>query len=86
MQYAYMASAKLEFLDRHEQFFEWTIDPPKEPGWYWAVTYDDPICIFKLVGKPNDLYIESTGHELLEDIDAFGIRCWLGPLPVPALP
>ena len=66
---------------------DWTTEPPKEPGYFWAMSplrQIEPRTIVEIRETENGLRAYATGNNYGYPLDMF--THWLGPLPVPEPP
>lgn len=68
----------------HGVALDWTTEPPKEPGWYWAFTDDDDLEVVRVTRLESGGECWEAGCDYPFSFSDYVL--WLGPLPMPELP
>jgi hypothetical protein len=66
----------------------WTREKPTQPGWYWMIdNFDDGLDMAHVEQFGNKLFVKWMGLETHPELNVVsGVKWWMGPIEVPALP
>lgn len=78
------SESEAETLKLWEGMKQWTTEPPRVEGVFWAMRLGEPLIVEVFFSYKDKLMADLTDEELPRELSEF--THWLGPLPVPELP